>query len=211
MFTTAYFSEMADMTLRQVALDAANMLHDLEVATESIPTILSQERCALLDFETCCRIPMIRPMNEGEGQDAGSDLQHDLEPMLIRNQPIGKVLYLPLENFGRYHKPIDAFACDMWALGVLLMIMLTSGFPFNPTSEESALAFYRHVRHHDIGDLLVRQPGHHSFATNHDRKPLKSIIPDDAMDAIRLLLQPDRRTRITAAQLLRHPWLSLSS
>lgn len=207
---------MSDTSLQIIALDAANMLHlescqgDME-ANE--PTQIPKERVALLDFETCCRIPMVPSSDVHTATPTNRDTVTNitaLEPMLLRNQAIGKEFYTPIETRGKLHEPIDGYACDMWALGIILLIMLTSRYPFLPRNEESAFAFYKHLRYHDVGDLLAPPVGRHSFSTIHDKRPLKSMFPNDAIEVMRLLLHPDRRKRMTAAQLLRHPWVALA-
>lgn len=193
--------------LQQAALDAAEGLEEKDEC--SVSAIPLSERCVLIDFELS-QLIQTRTIEE-----AGTEIPNDnlLEgetennPVLVRNQCLGKIFYLPLENRGKSNEPIDPFACDMWALGIVLLMMTTGRFPFDRDSHESAYTFYHHVRYESLQNVLIPSP-HVRNSSASELRPLNTIAPADAIDAILRLLQPDRRQRITASQLMQHPYVA---
>ncbi|RHY17830.1 hypothetical protein DYB25_006494 [Aphanomyces astaci] len=86
-------------------------------------------------------------------------------------------------------------AIDMWALGVVLFVVLAGYHPFDVASELSDAA----VR------LAILQG---DFDFNHAAS--WAHISDDAKDLIRRLIVVDPAARLTAEQVLAHPWLKES-
>ncbi|KAF0700202.1 Aste57867_9256 [Aphanomyces stellatus] len=83
-------------------------------------------------------------------------------------------------------------AIDMWALGVVLFIVLGGYHPFDPTNELD-----------DRGLRAAILRGEFAFDD-----AAWSGISDDARDLIRQLVVVDPAARLTAAQVLAHPWLT---
>jgi len=80
----------------------------------------------------------------------------------------------------------DGKPVDIWAVGVLLFVMLTGSFPFKGVSEQ---------------DLYSKiQRGH--YRHNHD------ALPRQARYVIAKMLETDPRKRITAAELLKEPYIA---
>jgi len=80
---------------------------------------------------------------------------------------------------------------DMWSLGVSLYHMLTSELPF---IESDRLALFHKI-----------ESGQYEFPAE-----LWSEISEEAKDLVRRLLDTNPKTRITAEQALRHPWITNS-
>ncbi|CAK4076336.1 unnamed protein product [Aphanomyces euteiches] len=86
-------------------------------------------------------------------------------------------------------------AIDMWALGVVLFIVLGGYHPFDPSN--------------NLPDAALRKAilrGEFDF--DH---PAWESISDEAKDLIRRLIVVDPTQRLTAAQVLAHPWLQATA
>jgi hypothetical protein len=86
----------------------------------------------------------------------------------------------------------DPRACDAWALGNLIYIMLLGCHPFDPKGTGSETAIARAVL-----------KGKYSFDVHGD----KLTISSQAQDLIAHLLDPDPRSRYTPEKVLEHPWV----
>lgn len=86
----------------------------------------------------------------------------------------------------------EAPGMDMWSVGVILYIMLTGVHPFDPqgcfTDEE-------------IEEQIIRDP---NPPLSDD---LVGHLSESAVDLIKKLMEPDPMKRITAYQMLHHPWV----
>ncbi len=85
--------------------------------------------------------------------------------------------------------PIDGYtlAADIWSMGVILYILLTGFPPFAAESDDESF------------DLTRKG--------NYDRAPMESLTPS-AQNLITRMLVLDPSQRPTAAEVLRHPWIS---
>lgn len=101
-----------------------------------------------------------------------------------------EMLALPPKKRKRIDPPLD-----MWALGVILHIMLVGCHPFDITGEASDEEISQLVKQHELPYTLE------------DDCPMTSHLSDSAMDVIRRLLDWDPKKRITASELLQHPWV----
>lgn len=86
-------------------------------------------------------------------------------------------------------------SADMWSLGVVLYVLLCGFPPFMPPSEPDGTP---------IETQVVR--GDFKFYS-----PYFDTISDEAKDLVTRLLKLDPDERLTAAQVLRHPWLRTAS
>jgi serine/threonine protein kinase len=105
---------------------------------------------------------------------------------------IGTTAYWPPERFSR-QETIPKKAGDMWALGVILFIMLTGVHPFDLTGMASDTEIAEHIKNDPSPPITQRLTGHLSLA---------------AINLIEQLLRKDPDERITADQMLQHPWIT---
>jgi len=105
----------------------------------------------------------------------------------------GTTAYWPPELFEVKTKTFTARpAMDMWSLGVILYIMLTGMHPFdlNGTASDE-----------DIEDKIRKNP-EPVFSRN-----LTGHLSPSAVDLIKRLMTKDTEKRITAREMLNHPWM----
>lgn len=75
--------------------------------------------------------------------------------------------------------------CDVWSIGIILYVLLMGKFPFTAVTQGDI-----------VNKILNQQP-----------EIDKSIVCQEAEDLIKCLLDKDPVTRITALEILKHPWL----
>lgn len=122
--------------------------------------------------------------------------------------------------------PVQTTAVDLWAVGIILLCMLSRSYPFfrapddmTALAELSALLgtdqiqaaakkYNRKVivsntrEAPDLGDLCRR------LSLRGDSKTSAILATDEAISLLKMLLRLDHRDRITAAEALNHPFLS---
>lgn len=91
-------------------------------------------------------------------------------------------------------------ACDCWSLGVIAFVLLSGRMPFFEEKD-------RHAPPRPM-PLLVQHLAR--FADFDDPEHWKDVS-EQAKDFVRRLLDPNPRTRLTAADALKHPWLARRS
>ncbi|XP_077568561.1 ribosomal protein S6 kinase alpha-2 [Stigmatopora nigra] len=82
-------------------------------------------------------------------------------------------------------------ACDIWSLGILLYTMIAGFSPFASSPEDSA-------------EEILAQIGCGKFITSGGNWDL---VSDAAKDIVTKMLHVDPHQRLTAPQVLRHPWI----
>jgi serine/threonine protein kinase len=101
-----------------------------------------------------------------------------------------EMLRLPPKQRKRIDPPLD-----MWALGIILHIMLVGCHPFDVVGDAPDTEIAKLVKAHKTPPTLK------------EKSELNSHLSDSAMDLIRRLLEWDPKKRITAAEMLQHPWV----
>lgn len=109
---------------------------------------------------------------------------------------IGTMAYWPPEAlegyFGSTGIESDPTACDMWALGIVLYIMLLGCHPFDINGEGTELAIAKRVLKNRV---------------NFDIYGDELSLSKSAKDLLSRLLDPDPKTRITAEEVIEHPFI----
>uniref|UniRef100_A0A7S1BJJ1 cGMP-dependent protein kinase n=1 Tax=Corethron hystrix TaxID=216773 RepID=A0A7S1BJJ1_9STRA len=183
------FSEAdAARLLKQVA-KALNFLHGVGV----VHADLKPENLMLSTFES--RNAILKVVDFGcasvsEMGQIGSLADFSCDP--IPPASAGTIAYWPPEAFTKGRNWEATASTDMWSLGIILFIMLTGLHPFdlqgNATDE-------------DIKQKLLKneKPPLHTGVTDH--------VSASALDLMEKLMNPDPTKRITAEQMLHHPWV----
>ena len=100
--------------------------------------------------------------------------------------------YAPPEAFGNWRgAPSPSF--DMWALGIIIYIMLTGMHPFDLDGRVTDEEIEEKIRQRKSPPLR--------------NSPITAHISDSAIDLIERLMAWRPRRRMTAMQMLEHPWV----
>lgn len=144
------------------------------------------DNLVLIDPGLSLRVPYSDPRNYG----CTSDVSCGGCRLLMKAQGQGgQLMYAPPEIINK-EEYVDAFALDMWAVGVILFIMLVGRAPFewaHPTDQR-----YEKMSSGELKDLL---------------KLLGINISPEASDLLQGFFHRDPRKRITLAEAMHHPWI----
>lgn len=123
--------------------------------------------------------------------DAGSGSRLDTDDEDTQEIHTGTTAYWPPERFvSSKHEPDQA--ADMWAVGIILFIMLTGVHPFDLSGVATDEEIERHIKKNPSPPIIPE---------------LTSHLSPSAIDLIQKLFHADSKQRITAEQMLQHPWI----
>ncbi|GLD92067.1 hypothetical protein PINS_up000600 [Pythium insidiosum] len=104
---------------------------------------------------------------------------------------VSTVAYAAPELLSQQENASAGSAIDMWALGVVLYILLCGYHPFDPTNDATDAELQKRIM---AGQADMASPEWHALSS-------------DARDLIERLLVAEPANRLTAEQVLAHPWL----
>jgi serine/threonine protein kinase len=150
--------------------------------------LVDAEKCLVIDMGMCLRVPY----NDPSGRGDVTDVAHGATRRLMKPQGVcGKHNYMSPEVYANTDA-FDGFAIDLWAAGVILYIMLT-GFPPYDQASRTDQRFDLIVNGRLVNQLV-------SWGIN---------ISPEAGDLLQSMLVVDPRHRLTLAEVLTHPWVSM--
>lgn len=103
----------------------------------------------------------------------------------------GTTAYWPPERFDGWDGSLSS-AIDMWSVGIILYIMLTGVHPFDVRGVSSDEEIEAAIKRNPTPPLDLDLVGH---------------LSDSAVDLILKLMEKDPRKRLTAYEMLQHPWI----
>ncbi|KAL7595342.1 hypothetical protein Lser_V15G28415 [Lactuca serriola] len=106
------------------------------------------------------------------------------KPGEVFNEIVGSPYYMAPEVLKRNYGP----EVDVWSSGVILYILLCGVPPFWAETEQG------------VAQAIIRS------VINFKRDPWPKVS-DNAKDLVKKMLDPDQKRRLTAQQVLDHPWL----
>lgn len=127
-----------------------------------------------------------RDNKNGEGQD-----YFVVKGSSLGLPETGTTGYWPPERYRVQGEDLTP-AIDIWAVGVILYIMLMGFHPFDINCDRSDDEVAAAIRRHPVPPMDDLYVGH---------------LSDSAKDLIRRLMEPDPEKRLTAYELLHHPWV----
>ncbi|KAL7480553.1 hypothetical protein ACHAW6_006241 [Cyclotella cf. meneghiniana] len=182
----AYSEADASRLVRQVA-SALDFIHgigvvhaDLKPENIMLRSTRGNAFIKLIDFG--CSEVLPNPDEESPGLR--------LPPRHLSHQEGATTAYCPPEAFSAESVPLHPSA-DMWALGVIVYMMLLGRHPFDLTCDASDEEIGERIREHRLPAFDI---------TRH--------LSSSAMDLLSKLMDPDPNRRMTAHDMLHHPWVT---
>lgn len=157
-----------------------------DISLENI--LLHKDKCVIIDFGLCLRVPYVDPNNNGNTTDVSSGTTRCMIKAVGEG---GNWTYVAPEIVAR-NKYFDGFATDLWSAGVILFIMLVGVAPFKWAHESD-----NHFKIISSGKL---------------KKVLSSWnidLSEDAYDLLQNMFWKDPRNRLNLYQVINHPWVNV--
>mmetsp|Transcript_8946 Transcript_8946/g.20131 ORF Transcript_8946/g.20131 Transcript_8946/m.20131 type:complete len:821 (-) Transcript_8946:57-2519(-) len=186
----AYSEADASRLLRQVA-SALDFIHGIGVVHADLKpenVMLRKTRgdavIKLIDFG-CSEV-----LSHPEEEDTGVRLP---SARTLTHQEGATTAYCPPEAFDDESIALDPSA-DMWALGVIVYMMLLGRHPFDLECDATDEEIARRIKEQ-------RQPPLKD-------SPFAGNLSPSALDLLSKLMEPDPKKRMTAHDMLHHPWVT---
>ena len=150
----------------------------------------------LIDFG--CSEVLPHSDEEGGGGGGGSgggvtNTEPRALPRILTHKSGATTAYCPPEAFDDKVVTLDPSA-DMWAIGVIVYMMLIGRHPFDLNCDASNEEIARRIKEQRRPPLKD--------------SPLAKNLSPSAIDLISKLMEPDPKKRMTAHDMLHHPWVT---
>lgn len=136
----------------------------------------------------------IKMIDFGCAQIKDDELDHVIADHSVANTTsaasTGTTAYWPKERFGNDGEATPAM--DMWSVGVILYIMLTGVHPFDLRGLSTDEEIEERIKANPSPPLEHHLVGH---------------LSESAIDLIKKLMERDPNKRLTAYEMLQHPWV----
>jgi len=145
-----------------------------------------EDRLVLVDPGMSLRVPYADPCNYG----CVTDVSAGTARRLIKSQGQGgKLMYAAPEIVDK-SEVVDAFAVDLWSVGIVLFVMLVGRAPFkwaHPTDKR-----YAKISKGGLKDLI---------------ESLDIALSPEGCDLLQGFFWSDPKQRFTLAEVMEHPWV----
>jgi len=193
--------------------DSANNTTLFEEASNSENTLVSLS-AKIIDFGSASiETKVARSCESGEDESNAGKYTTRQTSFL----PNGTVDYWPPERFVSLRANVELHSsADMWAIGIVLFIMLAGVHPFDLDADASNHDFQRLLTdfllttQDDTDDDSLEESDATNDAYFLPISPYLDHVSQCGIDLIRKLLEMDPTKRITAAEMLEHPWMNNS-
>lgn len=117
---------------------------------------------------------------------------------------IGTPVYMSPEliNQGAKDKGYDGRSVDVWASGILLLVMLLGSFPFDHTEHPDPNTSEAHL------EVWLQQVSKRWSEVPHMAEAVKKLSPE-IKDLLNRIFVIDAAKRVTIKQIERHPWYKM--
>jgi serine/threonine protein kinase len=156
-----------------------------EISLENI-LLDENDQLVLIDPGMSLRVPYSDPYNYGCATDASAGGSRLL--MIAQGQG-GKLMYAPPELVNR-EEIVDAFAIDLWAVGVVLFVMLVGLAPFKWAHATDQR--FSKISEGGLKELM---------------EMFEIPLSPEACDLLQGFFYGDPRKRLTLAEIMTHPWV----
>ena len=141
--------------------------------------------------------------SQGENGAAGAPSSSSSSAAAPTSAPERSQQQLPQSQSQQARKGYDGALADVWASGVLLIVMLLGTFPFDHTEHPDPNTSEAHL---EVWLQQVRQPW---SGIPHIKHAVERLSPE-ARDLLNRVFVVDDRRRITVPEIKAHPWYTRS-
>ncbi|CAB9518717.1 activated protein kinase catalytic subunit alpha-1 [Seminavis robusta] len=149
--------------------------------------ISKSNQLRIVDLSMSLRVPYSDPCNEWNVTDVSEGtIRRLLKP---QGKAGGRLMYLAPEVLTET-EPVDGFAVDLWAAGVILFVLCVGLAPFK--FAEPREKRYAKISSGGLKSLM---------------KSLRISLSPEACDLLQNMLWEDPRQRYTLTEVMKHPWV----
>lgn len=171
-------------------LHAHGVVHR-DLSIENILYDKDKDQYVLIDLGLCLQLP--EPDKSGKRK------------CIPRRGITGKRNYIAPEIWSQVDW-YDPIACDIWAIGVILFMVLTAAAPMEQA--RSSDAHYTAITDNRLLDVF--RIAYYSAEPMDEHDDMMDVLDDElllAVDLMQKILRRDPRQRLSLAEILAHPWM----